>query len=187
MNLNVPNALTLSRLLLMPVFVYAALANSFELNLVAAIVFGLAALTDWFDGIVARKLNQVTDFGKIADPVVDRILVAVALVILYIKLSALIPLWAVIAVVGRDILMVLGWAYIAHLGTRIKVTYEGKAATAILMFSVFFILFKPSDDFMLFEVLGISLFYIGMVLSLYSGLKYIKLGVTMLRNRRSGE
>lgn len=187
MNLNVPNVLTLSRLLLIPVFLYTALANDFKLNLVAAVVFGLAAVTDWFDGIAARKLNQVTDFGKIADPVVDRILITVALIMLYIKVSALIPLWAVIVVVGRDMLMIFGWAYIAHLGTRIKVTYEGKVATAILMFSVFFILFKPTDEFSLFEILGVSLFYIGVVLSLYSGLKYLKLGVTMLRDRQSGE
>jgi len=187
MILNVPNTLTLARLLLMPLFGYMALANDFKLNLIAAIAFGLAAVTDWLDGIAARKLNQETEFGKIADPVVDRLLIATALIVLYVKMSALVPLWAIAIVIGRDVLMVVGWIYIAYLGTRIKVTYEGKFATAVLMFSVFFLLFNSSDSLKLFGVLGILLFYFGVALSLYSGSKYFKMGLTMLKSEQSGE
>lgn len=187
MILNVPNILTLARLLLIPIFGYTALTNDFKLNLVAAVVFGLAAVTDWLDGIAARKLHQVTEFGKIADPVVDRLLIAAALMILYVKVSTLVPLWAIAIVIGRDVLMVVGWVYIAYFGTRIKVTYEGKFATAILMFSVFFLLFNSSGSLKLFGVLGVLLFYLGVALSLYSGLKYFKMGLTMLRGKQSGE
>lgn len=187
MILNVPNILTLVRLLFIPLFGYTALANDFKLNLIAAVVFGLAAVTDWLDGIAARKLNQETEFGKIADPVVDRLLIAAALIILYVKISTLVPLWAIAIVIGRDVLMVIGWVYVAYLGTRIKVTYEGKFATAILMFSVFFLLFNASDSLKLFGVLGVLLFYLGVALSLYSGLKYFKVGLTMLRGEQSGE
>ncbi|PIU27525.1 MAG: CDP-diacylglycerol--glycerol-3-phosphate 3-phosphatidyltransferase [Candidatus Aquicultor secundus] len=183
--LNIPNLLTLSRLLLVPVYVYAALAASSMLNLVAALAFGIAALTDLFDGFVARRLNQVTDFGKILDPVVDRILIISAMVVLYVKISALVPLWVVLTVVGRDLLMILGWVYISHLGIRIKVAYEGKVATAILMFSVFFLLLDVSVGVFSTTTLGIGLFYIGVALSLVTGLKYVKLGISIIKSKQA--
>lgn len=187
MTLNIPNILTLSRLLLIPVYVYTALAASPTLHLVAALTFGIAALTDWFDGYVARKLNQVTELGKILDPVVDRILIISAMIVLYIKVSALVPLWAVSIVIGRDLLMVIGWVYISRLGTRIKVAYEGKVATAILMFSVFFLLLDFQIGPLNTTILGIGLFYIGVVLSLVTGLKYIKLGISIIRGNQADQ
>ncbi|WP_461373518.1 CDP-diacylglycerol--glycerol-3-phosphate 3-phosphatidyltransferase [Candidatus Aquicultor sp.] len=183
--MNIPNLLTLSRLLLVPVYIYAALAASPTLHLVAALAFGIAALTDWFDGFVARRLNQVTEFGKILDPVVDRILIISAMVVLYIKISALVPLWAVLIVVGRDLIMVIGWIYISRLGARIKVAYEGKVATAILMFSVFFLLLDFRVGVLSTTTLGIGLFYIGVALSLVTGLKYVKLGISIIRSNQA--
>ncbi len=179
--LNLPNILTLSRLFLIPVFVYAAIASNFAYHWLAPLSFGLAAFTDWLDGQAARRLNQVTEFGKVADPVVDRILIASALVTLYIKISTLVPLWAILIVVGRDILMVIGWVYISYLGTRIRVTYEGKLATATLMGAVFFLTLNFGDGSAQLKTIGILLFYIGVALSLLSGLKYLKLAVSILR------
>lgn len=180
--LNFPNTLTLSRLLLIPVFVYAAVAGNFAYPWVAPVTFGLAALTDWFDGIAARKLNQTTEFGKIFDPVVDRILIASALVVLYIKISSLVPLWAIMIIIGRDLLMVVGWVYISYLGTRIKVTYGGKLATATLMGAAFFLMLNFGNGSIQLKAIGILLFYVGVALSLASGLRYLKLGVDILRS-----
>ncbi len=182
---NVPNMLTLVRVLLIPVFIFAAFSASSQVRLVGALAFGIAALTDWLDGLTARKLNQVSEIGKIADPIADRILIASALIVLYIKISDIVPLWTILIVIGRDLLMVLGWVYISYLGTRIKVTYEGKLATAILMFSVFFLMINVSDKFTLIGILGIGLFYVGVILSVVSGVRYFKLGLDTIRNSKN--
>ncbi len=180
--LNLPNTLTFLRLLLIPVFAYAAIAGNFAYPWFAPVTFGLAALTDWFDGIAARKLNQTTEFGKIFDPVVDRILIASALVVLYIKISSLVPLWAIMIIIGRDILMVIGWVYVSYLGARIRVTYEGKLATATLMGAAFFLMLNFADGLIGFKVIGVLLFYIGVVLSVISALRYFRVGIDMLRH-----
>lgn len=178
MLLNVPNTLTLLRLLLIPIYTYIALDEGFSPQWVAAIAFGLAAVTDWFDGYFARRLNQVTEFGKIADPIVDRLLIASVFIILYIKLSEIVPLWTVLIVVGRDLIMVLGWLYMNRLGVKIRVSAEGKVTAGVLMFSAFFLLL----DFNPLKLIGIFLFYLGVILSLISGFKYISLGITTLKS-----
>ncbi|MCL6472186.1 MAG: CDP-diacylglycerol--glycerol-3-phosphate 3-phosphatidyltransferase [Firmicutes bacterium] len=179
--LNVPNILTLLRLLLIPVITYVALGAA-GISWLAAPVFGIAALTDWLDGIAARKLNQVTEFGKIFDPVVDRIFIASVLLILYIKISSHVPLWAILIVIGRDLVMVLGWVYIANLGKRIRVTYEGKLATAVLMLSAFILLINVGQTFGWITKIGVLLFYVGVALSLKSGLNYLKVGIAAIRH-----
>lgn len=180
--LNLPNVLTLLRLLLIPFIIYAAFSQDAGLQLTAALIFGIAAITDWLDGIVARKLNQVTEFGKIFDPVVDRIFIASILIILYLKISSHVPLWAILIVIGRDLLMVLGWVYIANLGIRIRVTHEGKLATAVLMLSAFILLIDIGQTFDWIALTGILLFYAGVILSLVSGLKYLKVGIKAMRH-----
>lgn len=155
-----------------------ALSENFSPQWIAAVAFGIAATTDWFDGFAARRLNQVTEFGKIADPAVDRIVIITALIILYFKISAFVPLWAVIIVVSRDLFLIAGWLYFNHLGKRITVSNEGKLTTAILMLSVFFLLLDSNIPIL--TTIGVGLFYIGLALSMFSAFKYIKLGVGIL-------
>ncbi|MGD8418693.1 MAG: CDP-alcohol phosphatidyltransferase family protein, partial [Pseudomonadales bacterium] len=77
--MNLPNILTLTRILLIPIFVIVYILPGRETYLLAAVLFGLAALTDWLDGYLARRLNQTTPFGAFLDPVADKLIVVAAL------------------------------------------------------------------------------------------------------------
>lgn len=183
MPLNIPNTLTIFRLVLIPAYTYMALSESFSPHWLAAIIFGIAALTDWLDGLAARKFNQVTEFGKIADPAVDRIVIITALIILYFKISVLVPLWAVVLLASRDVLLIVGWLYFNHLGRRITVSSEGKLTTAILMFSVFFLLLDL--NYAILNLIGVGLFYIGLALSIFAAFNYAKLGAEILVSNKT--
>ena len=80
--MTIPNSLTLVRILLIPILVVVFYLPFNWTGLAAAVIFTAAAITDWFDGYLARKLNQFTDFGAFLDPVADKLMVAVALVVL---------------------------------------------------------------------------------------------------------
>lgn len=168
------------RLVLIPIFAYTALSDNSLLNLVAALAFGIAALTDWLDGFLARRLNQGTEFGKAFDPAVDRLLILSALVILYMRISSVVPAWALAIVIARDLLLVAGWLVLLLSGKKMQVIKEGKIATAVLMVSVFVLLLGFQDSLIALRILGIFLFYVGVLLSLASGLIYVRLAITAL-------
>ena len=104
--LNLPNSITLSRLLGLPVVVYCLYSNSLTVRWVGVAVFVIAALTDWLDGYLARKLNLVTDLGKFLDPLVDKLLILIPLLIL-IDLH-LVPAIGVCLILARE-LTIAGW------------------------------------------------------------------------------
>ncbi|HZD59236.1 MAG TPA: CDP-diacylglycerol--glycerol-3-phosphate 3-phosphatidyltransferase [Anaerolineae bacterium] len=180
MVVNLPNVLTISRLLLVPVFAYALLADNFSPRWVAAIAFGIAAITDWLDGFAARRLNQVTEFGKIVDPLVDRILIASTVLIFYVKVSDIIPFWAIAIVLSRDLIMVIGWLYMSRIGRRMQVIRSGKLTTTVLMVALFLVFANIQLGSSIVNTAGLWLFYTGVILSLVSGLNYLKLGTTIL-------
>jgi cardiolipin synthase (CMP-forming) len=170
---TIPNAFTLVRLLLLPVFLYVL----FELENRAAAAWMLGALgaTDWIDGYLARRLGQVSEFGKIFDPTVDRLLFLVATTAIIIDGS--IPLWFGLAVLAREILvgLMMAIATVMFKMPRIDVTYWGKLATFLLMFSVPGFLMGNSDirgaDW--FEVVAWALGIPGLILSYWTAIAYI--------------
>lgn len=185
MTLNIPNALTFSRLLFIPIFLYALFARDFEARWLAPLAFGLAALTDCFDGYFARKLNQETEFGKLADPTVDRIFVTVAAVAVYLKFQAFIPIWLVFVIVGRDVLMSLGWMALSRYGVKLRVSMLGKTATGFLMSAFFILLADVELDMSLIRSLGLLALYVGAVLSVISGYIYLKMGIATIISKQA--
>jgi CDP-diacylglycerol--glycerol-3-phosphate 3-phosphatidyltransferase len=172
-NINIANALTLFRLFALPVFAYMALSDNGILQFAAAILFGLAALTDWLDGYLARKLSQISEFGAILDPLVDRIFIITSLVVLYSKVSELVPLWTVIIIAVRDLFMIIGWMFFkAVRGSGITVSYAGKVATAVLMISLFLLLVSEAIGIKIIASLGVILYYSGLILSVITGVMY---------------
>ena len=156
------NILTLLRVLLVPVVVLAMLSPVPGGRLTAAALFGVAALTDLFDGMVARRTGSVTEFGKIADPLADRALILVILATLVYRGD--LPLWAAATVVGRDAAMMIGYRLMQRRGDKPEVSLAGKAATAVLMISI---------SLLVLELPGARLaFYAGVMLSLGSGVLY---------------
>ncbi|MBI4733727.1 MAG: CDP-diacylglycerol--glycerol-3-phosphate 3-phosphatidyltransferase [Rubrobacteridae bacterium] len=172
-SLNPANLLTLLRLISVPIFGYLAFSQSRVLQLMAALLFGLAALTDWLDGFIARKMNLESEFGAMLDPLVDRIFIISSLIILYIKASDVVPLWSVIILAGRDILMMAGWLFFKTVrDKRINVTYAGKVSTALIMISLFVVLFSEGIAFKPLEQAGLAIYYAGLILSIYTGIIY---------------
>jgi cardiolipin synthase len=154
---TVPNALSLLRLIMVPVVVALLLAGSEGL---AAAFFVLAALTDFLDGKLARRAGP-TRLGQILDPVADRLMLSSVAVVLAIR--GLLPVWAVAILVGRDLLALLGSLVV---GSKIRVNRVGKAATAVLMGAVALVVISPG-------VVGEAIFYAGFGLSIVAGLMYV--------------
>ena len=170
---TLPNAITLVRLLLLPVFLYVLFG--LEDRAAAAWMLGALGATDWVDGYLARRLGQVSEFGKVFDPTVDRLLFVVATTAIIIDGS--IPLWFALAVLVREVLvgLMMAVATVVYKMPRIDVTYWGKLATFLLMFSVPGFLMGNSDiqGAAWFEALAWILGIPGLILSYWTAIAYI--------------
>ncbi|MGD8629477.1 MAG: CDP-diacylglycerol--glycerol-3-phosphate 3-phosphatidyltransferase [Gammaproteobacteria bacterium] len=173
---TIPNILTLLRIILIPVLVlvfYSPLEWSYQ---VSAAIFGLAALTDWLDGYLARRLQQLSVFGAFLDPVADKLMVTVALVLLVQDNPS--PLFAVPAavIVGREIAISALREWMSEIGERTKVAVSiiGKIKTTIQMVAILLLLYKmPLGPFPAHDV-GIILLYVAAILTLWSMLVYLR-------------
>ncbi len=131
---QLPNALTLARLGLIPVFVVLMVRAGHGHSWPAGVVFGIAGITDQVDGFLARRWHVESRFGKIADPLADRLMIDAAVILLfaYDRLP-----WAGLAVIlGRDVLLLVGYRVLAPRGIEVDVNAVGKAATWILYLAI---------------------------------------------------
>lgn len=170
---TIPNAFTLIRLLCLPLFVYVLFAA--DNRAAAAWMLGAIGATDWVDGYLARRLGQVSDFGKVFDPTVDRLLFVVAIVAIIIDGS--IPVWFAVAVLAREVLvgLMMAIATIVYKMPRFDVSSRGKVATFLLMFAVPGFLMGNSEmpGAAGFEIAAWILGIPGLVLSYASALAYV--------------
>lgn len=180
--LNLPNILSLLRIALIPVLVGIFLLPNASAPLWATIVFVVAAVTDWLDGYIARKWDQTSPFGAFIDPVADKLIVAVALVLVLYKTPAWYILIPVIIIIGREITVSALREWMAELGQRnaVKVSYVGKLKTTFQMISIGCLIFsKPLLGLPIFEI-GIVLLYVAAGLTLSSMFSYLKAAWPML-------
>jgi CDP-diacylglycerol--glycerol-3-phosphate 3-phosphatidyltransferase len=176
MTWTIPNILTLLRIILIPVLVlvfYSPLPWSYQIS---AAIFGLAAVTDWLDGYLARRLQQHSVFGAFLDPVADKLMVTVALVLLVQDNPS--PLFAVPAaiIVGREIAISALREWMSEIGERTKVAVSiiGKVKTTIQMVAILLLLYKlPLGAFPSHHA-GVMLLYIAAILTLWSMLVYLR-------------
>lgn len=170
---TVPNLITLVRLLFLPVFLY--LLFGAENRAAAAWTLGALGATDWVDGYVARRFGQVSEFGKVFDPTVDRLLFFVGVTAILVDGSM--PLWFGAAVLARELLVgaMMAVATLVYKMPRIDVTYLGKLATFLLMFAVPGFLMGNSDmpGAAGFEVAAWILGIPGLALSIWTGVAYV--------------
>jgi cardiolipin synthase (CMP-forming) len=130
--LTVPNVLSALRLASVPVFIWLFATDREN---AAVVLFGVAACTDFFDGYIARRLNQVSEIGKLLDPLADRIFI-VALAIALV-LRDVLPLWLFLVIVVRDASILIAFPLLEGRGVpRIRVNFTGKTATAFLLFGL---------------------------------------------------
>jgi CDP-diacylglycerol--glycerol-3-phosphate 3-phosphatidyltransferase len=134
---QIPNALTLLRLLLIPVFVALVLACDGGHSWPAAIVFGVAGVSDQIDGWLARRWRVESNFGKIADPLADRLMIDAAVILLWH--ADRLP-WAALAIPVRDVALVAGYKLVVERGYDFSVNLAGKAATWFLYASLAFLM-----------------------------------------------
>jgi cardiolipin synthase len=131
--LTLPNLISAARILLIPVFV--ALIVDPDTTTIGVIVFGFVVATDWVDGLIARRTGQVSELGKILDPLADRAVILAGLVALVVR--DVFPLWAASLIVVRDVAIVAGAVFLlAGRRVRIDVRWVGKLATFSLMTAI---------------------------------------------------
>ncbi len=181
---SLPNLLTLMRIVLIPFFIgvfYLPIAGA---HTAAAVIFGLASLTDWLDGYLARRLKQMSLFGAFLDPVADKLLIASTLLLLvgakdinYIVLPA-------IVIVGREIVISALREWMAEVGSRasVAVGYIGKIKTSLQMIAlILLIAFHPATSIL--GVIGFILLYVSAILTLWSMVVYLMIAWPQLSKK----
>ena len=130
---TVPNVISFSRIALIPVF-FLLIVDP-DTTTAGVILFAIVIATDWVDGTIARRTGQVTELGKVLDPVADRLAIAAGIIALVIR--GVFPLWAAVAILARDLVVLLAGAYVlSRTHVRLDVRWIGKVATFSLMVAV---------------------------------------------------
>lgn len=176
MKLTVPTALTLFRIVLIPIFVLLFYLPTPLGGKLAALVFALASITDWFDGFLARKLHQESAFGAFLDPVADKLIVAAAIVlIVQADPRALVAIPSII-IVSREIAVSALREWMAEVGERaaVKVSFVGKAKTTVQMFALVFLIWQQDLWGLPIYDIGLVLYYVAAILTLYSMFCYLQ-------------
>ncbi len=174
--MNIPNLITLLRILLIPVLVIVFYLPFEGNHIAAAFIFLLAALTDWLDGYLARVLHQTSKLGSFLDPVADKLLVAVTLVLLVGENDFRFLAIPAAIIISREITVSALREWMAEVGNRasINVSFIAKVKTAIQMIAIVFLLaYKPGSAIWV-GVLGYCLLYVAAILTLWSMVLYLK-------------
>jgi len=183
--LNIPNILTLARIALIPVFLLIAYwppavgvnghDGGMTRHLVLTGIFVVAAVTDWFDGYLARTLNQTSAFGRFLDPVADKLMVAAALIVLVQWKPSIAMAFAAIVIISREITVSALREWMAELGARAQVAVSnmGKWKTAAQMLALVILLANPSD-FSVWVLIGYGLLMVAAGLTLWSMVQYLR-------------
>lgn len=177
MPLNIPNILTLFRIALIPVFVVVFYLPLFGYNnVVLTVIYFVAGITDWFDGYLARKLNQQSAFGAFLDPVADKLMVAIALILLVQAHPTAIMAIPALIIVGREITISALREWMANVGdnTKVKVSMIGKYKTAAQMWAIGFLLYEQPLGWFPTLQFGYFLLYLAAALTLWSMVIYLK-------------
>ena len=161
MKATLANVLTWIRIAAIPVVVYCFFSSMDFARPIAGIVFGLAAITDMLDGYAARKLGQTSRFGEFLDPVADKLMVAVALVLLVQSDPRVVITLIAMIIIGREITVSALREWMAGLGARneVKVSVAGKVKTALQMFGIAFMVYQR-------DLFGLEIYEVGFILLL---------------------
>ena len=173
--MNLPNKLTIFRILCIPVFVVLLLVNTIPYNNYIAVgVFIIASLTDMLDGKIARKYNLVTNFGKFMDPLADKLLVSSALICM-IEMGML-PAWIVIIIISREFIITGFRLIAAEGGLVIAASWWGKIKTVTQMIMIILLLLGVQG------IIATILIFLATLFTVISGVDYIVKNISILRN-----
>ena len=186
MRLNVPNLLTWGRIILIPLLLVVYYLPERWMpehgqNMIAAGIFGLAAITDWLDGYLARSLKQTSAFGAFLDPVADKLMVATALLLL-VGLDK-VPVFIAAIIIGREIAISALREWMAKLGESrsVAVSFVGKLKTTAQMCAILLLLYNDPVWAIDTHLIGTWLIYIAAVLTLWSMAYYLRKALPLVR------
>lgn len=181
--MNIPNTLTAMRIGLIPVFVLVFYLPYHWSFAASAAIFTVAAATDWLDGYLARRLNQSTPFGAFLDPVADKLMVAIALVLLVERYNAWWFSLPAVVIIGREIVISALREWMAEIGkrTRVAVSSIGKIKTTAQMLAIIgFLLIAPESNGVL-QVACMLMLYGAALLTLWSMIVYLRAAWPVMR------
>lgn len=186
--LNIPNILTLLRIAIIPLFVVMLLDPNKTRSFIAALLFGLASITDWLDGYLARKMGIVTTFGKFLDPIADKLLVMAALIMILPFGWA--PAWMVLVILGREIIITGLRGVASSEGIVIAASRLGKFKTIFQIVAILGLLlhydyrwfFGYDHPYLTVNMHNVGMFYlwIATILTIWSGVDYMVKFVRLL-------
>ncbi len=193
-----PNALTVLRIVLVPLFVIAFVIPGDAARLVAFGIFVIAGVSDWLDGFAARKLKAGSDFGRMLDPIADKVLVAVALMMLVAEglftqikpngMLSLLKLVPALIILSREILVSGLREFLSGLHVSVPVTAVAKFKTAVQMVAIGAMILTPLADIYLpgvpsltYAFIAYAMLWVAAALTLYTGVVYFRTGMAHLR------
>lgn len=186
---DLPNVLTLSRIAAIPLLVILASLGTAGSDLAACVVFSLAGITDYLDGRLARSRRQISDFGRMLDPIADKLLVASCLLMLAADNSIHgWTLWAAIVILCREILVSGLREYLAALRVSVPVTKLAKWKTTIQLVAIGFLIAGEAGEAILpaTTLIGIVLLWISAIFTIYTGWDYFRAGIHHLIEEDEG-
>ena len=164
---QLPNALTIARLALIPVFVLLMVRAGHKPSWPAGVAFGIAGITDQVDGFLARRWGVESRFGKLADPLADRLMIDAAVILLFAYDR--LPWAGLVVIVGRDLVLLAGSALLGGRGIEVDVNAVGKVATWVLYAAIFFrIVTRKAAEW------PVDLFWAGLALAVVAGVLYLR-------------
>jgi len=179
---TIPNIITFSRILLIPIFVFIFYLPAQWSYMCAAVIFAMAGATDWLDGYLARKLNQSTKLGAFLDPVADKLMVVTAIVLL-VEVHAN-PWLAIpsIVIIGREVAVSALREWMAEIGERANVAVSsiGKVKTTVQIIAITLLLAHKPDFANPLVIIAYSLYYVATTLTLWSMVLYVKAALPFL-------
>ena len=187
MKMNLPNKLTILRMILVPFFVFFMLVDSSIVphgyaKWIALVLFCVASITDFLDGQIARRNNLVTNFGKFMDPLADKILTCSAFICLIVTRPESMPAWIVIIIIAREF-VISGFRLVASdNGVVIAASYWGKFKTTFQMLMVIVLILDIQMPF--FQILGTVLTYVALILTVVSLIDYIVKNKDVLKDQK---
>jgi CDP-diacylglycerol--glycerol-3-phosphate 3-phosphatidyltransferase len=173
---RIPNALTIARFAAIPIFAWLYLEAGDGPAWGAGIFFAAAAFTDQLDGFLARRWHVESSFGRVADPLADRLMIGTAVVLMWA--TGRIPLLAALIILARDLVLILGYKVVAPSGYQLEVTSLGKLATWVLYAALGFVLVTEEGTNW-----PLVLLWIGVVLSVGAGAQYVLRARNVVRGR----
>ncbi len=171
---RIPNTLTIARFAAIPIFAWLYLEAGDGPAWGAGIFFGAAAVTDQLDGLLARRWHVESSFGKVADPLADRLMIGTAVVLMWA--TGRIPLLAALVIVARDLVLIVGYKVLAPSGYKLEVTFLGKLATWVLYAALGFVLVTDEGTSWPLVLLAI-----GIALAVGAGIQYLLRARSLLR------